>query len=158
MPASEQAHARSNAPSTDWESAPAMLRLKKSCGDSHPRAILRPFNQYQHHQLYPTSRMVSNYTGMAVQPTKRLSRNAFAHSGHPPGWHIKEPPDLRNYGCQNGWRIGLVCWASTETCLADRLEQMGYVLDNDQLNRHLRFKEIADKKSMWLRRISKDYL
>lgn len=103
-------------------------------------------------QLYPTSRMVSNYTGMAVQANKAIvGANAFAHEAG-----IHQDGILKNrltYEIMDAKMVGVsesslvLGKHSGRHAFADRLEQMGYVLDNDQLNRAFaRFKEIADKK------------
>ncbi len=71
--------------------------------------------QLDHSQLYRTSRLVSQLTGMLVQPNKAVvGANAFAHhSGHPPGRHAQGPPDVRDHGTGSGRAPGpRWCWAS----------------------------------------------
>ena len=50
-------------------------------------------------QIIRTSRMVSRYTGMPVQPNKAIvGRQRLCPRGrHPPGWHAQEPRDLRDH-------------------------------------------------------------
>ncbi len=103
-------------------------------------------------EIYPTSRMVSNYTGLAVQVNKAIvGANAFAHeSGIHQDGILKnrltyEIMDARTVGVP---RSTLVMGKhSGRHAFADKLEQMGYHLDQDQLNRAFaRFKELTDKK------------
>jgi 2-isopropylmalate synthase len=106
--------------------------------------------------IYPTSRLVSTITGMPVQPNKAIvGANAFAHESgiHQDGilkerttYEIMNPADI---GLSKG---NLVLGKhSGRHALKDRIESMGYSLDEEQLNRvFARFKELADvKKEMF---------
>ena len=103
-------------------------------------------------EIYPTSRMVSNYTGLAVQANKAIvGANAFAHEAG-----IHQDGILKNrmtYEIMDAKTIGLsqsrlvLGKHSGRHAFADKLEQMGYHLDAEQLDRaFMRFKELADKK------------
>jgi len=105
-------------------------------------------------EIYPTSRMVSNYTGLAVQANKAIvGANAF---GHEAGIH--QDGILKNrltYEIMDAKTVGLAQSTlvmgkhSGRHAFADKLEQMGYHLDKEQLNRAFaRFKELADKKKV----------
>ncbi len=106
--------------------------------------------------IYPTSRLVSTITGLAVQANKAIvGANAFAHESgiHQDGilkerttYEIMNPADI---GLSKG---NLVLGKhSGRHALKDRIETMGYTLDEEQLNRVFgRFKELADvKKEMF---------
>jgi 2-isopropylmalate synthase len=107
--------------------------------------------QLDHSQLYRTSRLVSQLTGMLVQPNKAVvGANAFAHhSGiHQDGmlkdrrtFEIMEPDQV---GAGSTLVLGKL---SGRHALRDRLEQMGYRLDGEELQRaFVRFKGLADRK------------
>jgi len=103
-------------------------------------------------QIYPTSRMVSNYTGISVQANKAIvGANAFAHEAgiHQDGI-LK---DRLTYEIMDAKTVGLsqsrlvLGKHSGRHAFADKLEKMGYHLDREQLDRAFaRFKDIADKK------------
>ena len=104
-----------------------------------------------HSQLYRTSRMVSQLTGMQVQPNKAVvGANAFAHhSGiHQDGmlkdrrtFEIIEPGEV---GAGSSLVLGKL---SGRHALRERLAQLGYHLEGEDLNRAFaRFKELADRK------------
>jgi len=104
-----------------------------------------------HSQLYRTSRMVSQLTGMLVQPNKAVvGANAFAHhSGiHQDGmlkdrrtFEIIEPGAV---GAGSSLVLGKL---SGRHALRERLAQLGYHLEGENLNRAFaRFKELADRK------------
>jgi 2-isopropylmalate synthase len=104
-----------------------------------------------HSQLYRTSRMVSQLTGMQVQPNKAVvGANAFAHhSGiHQDGmlkdrrtFEIIEPGEV---GAGSTLVLGKL---SGRHALRERLAQLGYHLEGEDLNRAFaRFKELADRK------------
>ena len=103
-------------------------------------------------QIYKTSRLVSNLTGMLVQPNKAVvGANAFAHeSGIHQDGVIKERTtyeimDARNVGLSNSTLV--LGMHSGRHALRQRFEEMGYRLNDDEVNRaFMRFKEIADKK------------
>jgi len=101
-------------------------------------------------QIHPASRLVSTITGMPVQPNKAIvGANAFAHeSGIHQDGILKE---RTTYEIMNPKDIGLTKGSlvlgkhSGRHALKDRIESMGYSLDNDELNRvFVRFKELAD--------------
>ena len=104
--------------------------------------------------LYTTSRMVSNYTGMMVQPNKAVvGANAFAHASgiHQDGvlkerttFEIMDPHDVGLKG--STLVLGKL---SGRHAVKTRLEDLGYRLSTDDLDRTFaRFKEIADKKKV----------
>ena len=104
------------------------------------------------HQIYKTSRMVSSYTGVPVQPNKAVvGANAFAHeSGIHQDGVLKE---RSTYEIMDARAIGLAKNSlvmgkhSGRHALRVRLEELGYSLSGEELNRAFaRFKEIADKK------------
>jgi 2-isopropylmalate synthase len=103
-------------------------------------------------QIYKTSRMVSNLTGILVQPNKAVvGSNAFAHeSGIHQDGVLKERStyeimDARNVGLSDSTLV--LGKHSGRHALRKRFEEMGYQLDDDEVNRaFIRFKEIADKK------------
>ena len=103
-------------------------------------------------QIYKTSRMVSNYTGVPVQPNKAVvGANAFAHeSGIHQDGVLKE---RSTYEIMDARSIGLAKSSlvmgkhSGRHALRVRLQELGYTLSGEDLNRAFaRFKEIADKK------------
>jgi 2-isopropylmalate synthase len=105
-------------------------------------------------EIYPTSRMVSNYTGLAVQAHKAIvGANAFAHESG-----IHQDGILKNrltYEIMDARTVGLsqstlvMGKHSGRHAFADKLQQMGYHLDSEQLNRAFaRFKDLADKKKV----------
>jgi 2-isopropylmalate synthase len=103
-------------------------------------------------QIYPTSRMVSEITNFPVQPNKAIvGTNSFRHASgiHQDGiikerttYEIMDPKDV-------GW-VGetmVLSKLSGRAGLRSRMEELGYTLDRDELNRvFLSFKELADKK------------
>ena len=103
-------------------------------------------------ELARTSRMVSRFTGYAVQPNKAIvGRNAFAHEAgiHQDGV-LKERTtyeimDARDVGLEsNSIVLGK---HSGRHALRDALEQLGFKVEGNALNQAFsRFKEVADKK------------
>jgi len=103
-------------------------------------------------QLYKTSRMVSHYTGILVQPNKAIvGANAFAHEAgiHQDGI-LKE---RRTYEIMDAESIGLASNTlvlgkhSGRHAFKKRLEELGYNLSPEDLNRAFaRFKELCDLK------------
>jgi 2-isopropylmalate synthase len=103
-------------------------------------------------RLYPTSRMLSTITGMAVQRNKAIvGRNAFAHESgiHQDGmlkerstYEIMRPEDV---GVP---KTDLVLGKhSGRHALRDRVEELGFTLTAEQLEAlFLDFKALADKK------------
>ncbi len=105
-------------------------------------------------ELYPTSRMVANYTGLSVQANKAIvGANAFAHEAG-----IHQDGILKNrltYEIMDAQMVGVsesrlvLGKHSGRHAFADRLEQLGYHLDTEQLKRaFVRFKDLADKKKV----------
>jgi 2-isopropylmalate synthase len=103
-------------------------------------------------QIYRTSRLVSNRTGLVVQPNKAIvGANAFAHeSGIHQDGVLKE---RTTYEIMDARSIGLVKSTlvlgkhSGRHAFKTRLEELGYHLSPEDLNRaFMRFKELADKK------------
>ncbi len=103
-------------------------------------------------QIIRTSRMVSNYTGMTVQPNKAIvGSNAFAHEAgiHQDGM-LK---DQRTYEIMTPETVGLnqsrlvLGKHSGRHAFRVRLEELGFTLSDDELQTAFkRFKELADKK------------
>ena len=103
-------------------------------------------------EIHRTSDMVSRYTGMLIQPNKAIvGANAFAHEAgiHQDGM-LKHK---RTYEIMDASLIGLshsrlvLGKHSGRHAFRKRLEEMGYHLDDDELNKAFRrFKELADKK------------
>ncbi len=102
--------------------------------------------------LYPTSRMVSEVTGMSVQPNKAIvGENAFSHEAgihqhgmlkHSETYEIMRPEDVGI--AESKIVLGK---HSGRHALHDRLQSLGYTLDRDQLNHVFHaFKLLADKK------------
>ncbi|NEO86600.1 MAG: 2-isopropylmalate synthase [Spirulina sp. SIO3F2] len=103
-------------------------------------------------QIHNTSRLVSNLTGMLVQPNKAIvGANAFAHESG-----IHQDGVLKNrltYEIMDAQSIGLtenlivLGKHSGRHAFRDRLETLGYNLSEIELNKaFLRFKDVADKK------------
>ncbi len=110
--------------------------------------------QIETRELYPSSRMVSTFTGLAVQANKAIvGANAFAHEA---GIHQDGILKHRQtYEIMDATMVGLsdntlvLGKHSGRHAFGDKLEQMGYHLDHDQLNRAFaRFKELADRKKI----------
>jgi len=103
-------------------------------------------------RLYPTSRLVSQLTGIAVQPNKAIvGANAFAHSSgiHQDGV-LKE---RTTYEIINPRDVGapesaiILSARSGRHGLRHRLEELGHSLDDEQFEKvYQRFLEVADKK------------
>lgn len=102
--------------------------------------------------IYPSSRLVSNITGIHVQPNKAIvGANAFAHESgiHQDGvlkerttYEIMDPKDI-------GLIKGNIVLGkhSGRHALKKHIEGMGHELTDDQLNRVFgRFKQLADLK------------
>ncbi|MBD2427440.1 2-isopropylmalate synthase [Phormidium sp. FACHB-1136] len=111
-----------------------------------------PLTNIDTRQIYKTSRLVSNLTGMFVQPNKAIvGANAFAHESG-----IHQDGVLKNkltYEIMDATSIGLtdnqivLGKHSGRNAFRTRLQELGYELDDQAINRaFLRFKELADKK------------
>lgn len=103
-------------------------------------------------EIVKTSRMVSNYTGMHVQPNKAIvGANAFAHEAG-----IHQDGMLKNSSTFEIMTPESVGWSQSRLVLGKhsgrhalkvRLQELGYELEADQLNTvFARFKELADAK------------
>jgi len=103
-------------------------------------------------EIYKTSRMVSNLTGLLVQPNKAIvGSNAFAHEAgiHQAGvlraretYEIMKPEDI---GLMESRLV--LGKHSGRHAFAEKLKEMGYSLSEDNLEKAFqKFKEIADKK------------
>jgi len=117
-----------------------------------PADSTAPLTQIDTRQIYKTSRLVSNLTGMLVQPNKAIvGANAFAHESG-----IHQDGVLKNrltYEIIDAETIGLtenrivLGKHSGRNAFRTRLRELGYELGESDLNRaFLRFKELADKK------------
>lgn len=103
-------------------------------------------------RLYPVSRLVSQLTGITVQPNKAIvGANAFAHSSgiHQDGV-LKE---RTTYEIINPRDVGvpdsaiILSARSGRHGLRHRLAELGYTLDEEQFEKvYQRFLEVADKK------------
>ncbi|MBI4673700.1 MAG: 2-isopropylmalate synthase [Chloroflexi bacterium] len=105
-------------------------------------------------QISRASRMVSNFTGIPVQPNKAIvGANAFAHEAG-----IHQDGMLKNnmtYEIMKPETVGLTASRlvlgkhSGRHALKARLVELGYNLSNDELDQAFaRFKELADKKKV----------
>jgi 2-isopropylmalate synthase len=103
-------------------------------------------------EIYKTSRMVSNLTGLLVQPNKAVvGANAFAHEAgiHQAGvlraretYEIMDPEDI---GLTESRLV--LGKHSGRHAFADKLKDMGYVLSEENLEKAFsRFKQLADQK------------
>jgi 2-isopropylmalate synthase len=117
-----------------------------------PAGSSEPLTGVRTEEITKTSRLVSNLTGMAVQPNKAIvGANAFAHeSGIHQDGVLKnrltyEIIDARTVGLTDN-RISLGK-LSGRSAFRARLEELGYTLEGEDLNdAFLRFKELADRK------------
>ena len=111
-----------------------------------------PLTAVRTEEITKTSRLVSNLTGMVVQPNKAIvGVNAFAHeSGIHQDGVLKnrltyEIVDARTVGLTDN-RISLGK-LSGRSAVRARLEELGYDLDRKDLNEAFtRFKDLADRK------------
>ncbi len=103
-------------------------------------------------QFYKTSRLVSELTGFVVQPNKAIiGANAFRHmSGIHQDGVIKR---AITYEIMDPKSVGIPASSlvlgklSGRHAFKERLAELGYILDEDALNRAFAaFKELADKK------------
>ncbi|MEM1354475.1 MAG: 2-isopropylmalate synthase [Planctomycetota bacterium] len=103
-------------------------------------------------EIYKTSRMVSNLTGLAVQRNKAvIGQNAFAHESgihqdgmlkHRDTYEIMDPRDI---GVPESKLV--LGKHSGRHALGDRIKELGYTLDADALNQvYEDFKHLADRK------------
>jgi 2-isopropylmalate synthase len=117
-----------------------------------PAESPEPLTAVRTEEITKTSRLVSNLTGMAVQPNKAIvGANAFAHeSGIHQDGVLKhrltyEIIDARTVGlADNRISLGKL---SGRSAFRARLEELGYQLEGEDLNdAFARFKELADRK------------
>jgi 2-isopropylmalate synthase len=103
-------------------------------------------------QIARVSKLVSNYTGMVVQPNKAIvGANAFAHEAgihqdgmlkHQTTYEIMRPEDV---GVSQSTLV--MGKHSGRHALRSRLAEMGHSLDDVELDKAFaRFKELADRK------------
>jgi 2-isopropylmalate synthase len=103
-------------------------------------------------EIYRTSRLVSQRTGMLVQPNKAIvGQNAFAHeSGIHQDGVLKEKltyeiMDARLIGRED--RVLVLGKHSGRHAFAKKIEELGYKLSEEELNQAFqRFKQLADQK------------
>ncbi len=119
---------------------------------NRPAASEAPLTNIKTQEIYKTSRLVSNLTGMFVQPNKAIvGANAFSHESG-----IHQDGVLKNkltYEIMDAQLIGLtdnqivLGKHSGRNAFRTRLKELGYELADSELNKaFVRFKEIADKK------------
>jgi len=109
------------------------------------------WTRIDHGQIYRTSRLVSQLTGMLVQPNKAVvGANAFAHASgiHQDGvlknTQTFEIINAADVGTENRLVLGKL---SGRHAFRVRLESMGYQLGDEEFKRAFgRFKSLADKK------------
>ena len=117
-----------------------------------PPESTAPLTNIDTKHIYKTSRLVSNLTGMLVQPNKAIvGANAFAHESG-----IHQDGVLKNrltYEIMDAESIGLTTnqivlgKLSGRNAFRSRLQELGFDLNDDDLNKaFVRFKEVADKK------------
>lgn len=111
-----------------------------------------PLTNIDSRQIYKTSRLVSNLTGMLVQPNKAIvGANAFAHeSGIHQDGVLK---NKRTYEIMDAESIGLtenqivLGKLSGRHAFNTRLKELGFEMGDDELNKaFVKFKDLADKK------------
>jgi 2-isopropylmalate synthase len=108
--------------------------------------------------ITPTSNMVKEYTGMAVQPHKAIvGANAFQHESgiHQDGmiknkqtYEIMTPESIGLMRGDQQSGAGIVLGKhSGRNAVSTRLNELGYDLDDDKLQSvFIRFKEVAERK------------
>ncbi len=109
------------------------------------------WTRIDHSQIYRTSRLVSQLTGMMVQPNKAVvGANAFAHASgiHQDGvlknTQTFEIINAADVGTENKLVLGKL---SGRHAFRVRLEEMGYQLGDEEFKSAFRrFKSLADKK------------
>lgn len=117
-----------------------------------PAESEEPLTNIDTRQIYKTSRLVSNLTGMLVQPNKAIvGANAFAHESG-----IHQDGVLKNkltYEIMDAQSIGLtdnqivLGKLSGRHAFQTRLKELGFELADEELNKaFVKFKDLADKK------------
>jgi 2-isopropylmalate synthase len=112
-----------------------------------------PLTNIDTRQIYKTSRLVSNRTGVIVQPNKAIvGANAFAHeSGIHQDGVLKnkltyEIMDAKSIGLTDNQQI-ILGKHSGRNAFRTRLTELGFELSETDLNKaFIRFKDVADKK------------
>ncbi len=105
-------------------------------------------------ELYRTSRLIADLTGMSIQPNKAIvGANAFRHQSgiHQDGIlkmrETYEIMDAKDIGWPTGGAEIILGKVSGRHGFKARIEQLGYELTQEELSRaFLAFKELADKK------------
>jgi len=113
--------------------------------------IYRVWTRIDHSQIYRTSRLVSQLTGMMVQPNKAVvGANAFAHASgiHQDGVlkNVKtfEIIDAGDVGAEQKLVLGKL---SGRHAFKVRIAEMGFELGDEEFKRAFaRFKKLADQK------------
>jgi 2-isopropylmalate synthase len=117
-----------------------------------PAESTEPLTNVDTKQIRKTSQMVSECTGMIIQPNKAIvGANAFAHESG-----IHQDGVLKNrltYEIMDAQSIGLADNSlvlgklSGRNAFRNRLQELGYDLSDNDLNKaFLRFKDVADQK------------
>ena len=117
-----------------------------------PADSTEPLTNINTREIYKTSRLVSNLTGMLVQPNKAIvGANAFAHESG-----IHQDGVLKHkltYEIMDAESIGLTTNQivlgkhSGRNAFGTRLRELGFELSDTDLNKaFLKFKDLADKK------------
>ncbi|PSF37527.1 2-isopropylmalate synthase [Aphanothece hegewaldii CCALA 016] len=117
-----------------------------------PAESTEPLTGINTKEIYKTSRLVSNLTGMMVQPNKAIvGVNAFAHqSGIHQDGVLKhkltyEIMDAESIGLTNNQIV--LGKLSGRNAFQSRLKELGFDLNETDLNKaFVRFKDVADKK------------
>jgi 2-isopropylmalate synthase len=131
---------------TSLEEVVMAMKVRSDVFDTETRIVTQ--------EIYKTSRLVSNLTGILVQPNKAIiGANAFAHSSgiHQDGV-LKERTtyeiiDPREVGIPES-KI-LLTARSGRHALKHRLRELGYELEEAQLDKvYERFLQVADTKKM----------
>lgn len=112
----------------------------------------KPLTHIDKSQIYKTSRLVSNLTGMLIQPNKAIvGSNAFAHeSGIHQDGVLKhkltyEIMDAESIGLRDNQIV--LGKHSGRNAFRTRLKELGFELSEQDLNKaFVRFKDLADKK------------
>ncbi len=103
-------------------------------------------------QIYRTSRLVSDLTGIPIQPNKAIvGENAFAHEA---GIHVHGVmKDRRTYEIMDPRQVGIpqsriiLGKHSGRHAFEEKVKELGYELSKEELSRaYIRFKEVADRK------------
>ncbi len=117
-----------------------------------PAESTEPLTKINTKEIYRTSRLVSNLTGMIVQPNKAIvGANAFAHESG-----IHQDGVLKHkltYEIMDAESIGLthnqivLGKLSGRNAFRSRLQELGFELSETELNNaFIQFKEMADRK------------